>query len=198
MYSAESKGAALPWQVICQGNSLTDGPPGGTPYPIQLRALLGNAVGNVWKCGVGGYTTSQLISLSPLPMLNRTGKYVLVLWEGANAIYYGDGSGRTAAGLFADISRWCGIYRAAPMSSCKIIVPNITPATTIAGYESLRLAYNALLASQWASIADATVDVASLFPDTSDATKFMDGVHFTTLGYGLVASAVETAVRASM
>lgn len=196
MLSSSSKGALVVPQIVCQGNSLTAGTTGAqTPYPTQLQALQPSC--KVWNQGHGGESTTQLIARTPEVSMSAWLPWVCVLWEGANAIYLGDGSGRTAAGVFADVSSWCAKYRALSIPGLKIIVPNLTAMKSLEPWRDVVEGYNDLLAVNWGDIADATLDLAAVFSDYNDADKYLaDGVHFTSRGYGLVAAALRPLIEA--
>lgn len=187
------------WRALCDGNSLTAGQ-GGTPYPEQLAPLIGGIT--VVNKGIGAATTQSLTAA--FATNGETGikgewkRAIAILWEVTNAIWFGQVT--TPQEALSQVATWAALYRA---YDAKIVVPNVIARGTFsAAQESLRLGFNSLLATEWPTVADATVDLATTFHDPTDPVLYSDTetyqTHLTTVGYGEVATLLSTPVLALM
>lgn len=182
----------------CDGNSLTLGTGGSSPYPTQLQALLGGAgAWTVFNTGQGGQTTESMVSIANLTvdtLYDATKpKNICVCWEGTNSINV---AGDTAAQAYAAMTTY---IRGRQAMGFRTIVLTTLPATgvgIIGSFEATRVAYNALVNANTAG-ADEVVDVAAdpRLQNPSDLTYFSsDQIHLNNTGYGVVASLVQPAV----
>lgn len=184
------------YQVICDGNSLTVGFPltALNAYPTIMSAALGQ----VWKVtnlGVSGQTTADMIAdaATQVDVLYSSSfaKNVVVCWEGTNSIWFG----ANATTTYNDIVSYCTGRRAAGF---KVVVCNILPRTPFDGtQEGYRTTVNSNIASNWATFADARVDVAgdSRLSNAANTTYYQaDGIHLTDAGYAVAAELIGAAV----
>jgi lysophospholipase L1-like esterase len=144
---------------------------------------------------IAAATTSVDPRLSPLWPRN-----VLVIWGGTNDM----NAGATGAATYANLVAYCNARRAAAGAAGLKIVVLTTIARTLtaisdAQFEIDRLAYNALIRANYATFADALVDIATdthfdAPADTNDTTYYVDKTHLTVAGYAIVAAAVKVAL----
>jgi lysophospholipase L1-like esterase len=118
----------------------------------------------------------------------------LVLLIGTNDL----DDGTAAATVEGYISSFCAARRAAGYG--KIIVCTITPRSDVswsAANETQRLALNAIITSGYAAYADACVDLANAtgLTNAADAAIYPDGLHLSTAGNTLAASAVASVLN---
>jgi len=187
--------------VVFDGNSLTFGTPNGNTesYPHQMMY----AVRSGWdwyNFGVAGQTTTQMstdFDAQILPLFNATrSKQFLCAWEIGNQLI---AIGATQA--HTNFKAYCDHARAVLPAGTKIIVANIPPRIT-SGFNTARATVNALIAANWATYADALVDLASdatigQDSSTSNATYYQaDQIHMTAAGYAIVAGLFKTAFDA--
>jgi lysophospholipase L1-like esterase len=190
-------------QVICDGNSLTQGQgasvAGVTSYPGVLRAALGGlgySTRDVHDSGHGGDTTETLLSEFPTgiapffdPVFARS---IVVMFEVRNSSV----AGKTAAQILASYQSYGAAARAAGF---RFIAGTAPPTDGDAVGHGVAGAANALIRANWPSFADGLVDL-ELVPqftpagDIANPTYYSDGVHMTDAGYALIASKVQTAV----
>jgi hypothetical protein len=196
MKSVESIGISPCQQVLCVGDSMTQGILAQTPYPTQLSALLPTAYRFVWNHGVSGMLLTWLIANPYLTELSRTGAITTaVCWKSVWPLDY---TALATPSLnfeaaWADFVTWTTIYRS---RGCKVIVPNAVDCSNFTADEkTVQGLFNARLASgRRSEVCDATVDLFASLPNAADTSLFVDGIHPTTLGYGIVANLIAPAV----
>lgn len=191
--------------VYFDGNSLTQSRGGVTAYPdlIGLRASDGTFIATA-NVSVGGSTTPQQDARAVLAIDvdQRLGDRWVVMWEGANDLYFG----ATAADAIAHLGAYCSHRHAAGF---KVMLVSLLPRGDVGApvtYEVNRQLVNAWLRQNWHTIAESFVDVAAdvLMGHAGQETdeRFYlkaDRVHLnlagaqTVAGYVAVALAVEQA-----
>jgi len=186
-----TKGTKL---ISCDGDSLTLGSL-ETSYPAQL-SLLYTPREFVTNYGISGQKISDMITNSPAKLDGHCAywnKNILVVWAGTNDL----AASVPAATVYANIVAYCSARRSA---GYKVVILTILPRGTFVGaLETARLAVNTNITTNWATFADAVVDVASneYLDDCTDTTYFnADKVHLIEAGNAVVAGLVKTAVDA--
>jgi lysophospholipase L1-like esterase len=184
-------------RVVCCGNSLTYGQGAGVTnsYPSQLQALLGSGY-VVSNFGVTSRTTTQMLRTMQYQerLFYRPGSTdIAVVWEITNDIDLG--SPVSAATGYQNVIDACTMLRGA---GYKVVVCNCVNRgdTNIAASQAT---INANIAANWATFADAFVDLAGRanLSDPNNATYFnADKIHLTTAGYGEVATGTQAGVLA--
>lgn len=190
-------------QVVCDGNSLTDGYGSSTglhtapnnmtgmDYPAQLSRSLSTGF-QVLNFGVSGQTTTQMSSDAATqidPLFNATayGQNILVAWEITNDVQNGQVSWPQA---YQNFKNYCLARKAA---GWKIVVLTVLPRQYFGPddviFEVGRIATNTLLRLEWPQYADAIADVGDL------AMLRPDGIHTDDAGYGIVATAVKHSIQ---
>lgn len=214
--------------IVCAGNSITNGT-GNTatiPYPTQLQRLLGGKY-VVTNSGVPGQTTQQIST----NYTTQIGTYydastyasnVVIIYEGRNDLSVNNVNTQnvTPTAAYNNLVTLCGTARS---QGWKVIIVTITPSwtaqylnnTTVTGYNNLdsdRLTVNASIVANWATFADALVDIGAdsnmgtlgqnaqagyVYSTGTRPTKnvwYDDGVHYLNTGYGLLAERVKQAI----
>lgn len=186
--------------VVCVGDSITYGSYASDwyhSYPNQLRTI--NPSISVLNLGVGGQRIDTMLTnaatvVDPLYMATGVNKSVVVCWGGSNdlAVF-----GRSDTDVYNDIVSYCSGRQT---TGFKVIVLTIMPRRDCtAGKETYRQSVNTSLRANWASYADALVDVAadSRLDDFNDTTYFYtDKIHLVDAGYAVVASLINDAIEA--
>lgn len=174
--------------VMCDGNSLTAG-----GWPATAGSILGNGTVRVCNQGAVAFQTPTLASgaatfIDPWYSASRT-RNIVTFQEGTNHIIAG-ASGATA---YAAIESYCLARRAV---GWKVVVLNVSPSTAITGaMETARTACNASIAANWATFADAFVDVTTgNFANPANTTYYSDGTHYTGVLNAEAAALVAAAV----
>jgi lysophospholipase L1-like esterase len=186
-------------QIICDGNSMTYGTGGTSPYPAQLATLLPSCLVTnvaVESADTPGLTSTAPTRITPLYSPRRT-KNIAVIWEGTNDIYLDDTDGTTA---YNRLVTYCQARRA---SGFKVIICTLLPRSNIGtpeDFETQRQTCNGLITANWATFADALADFAADgrigdAGDELDTTYYPDKVHMTNAGYAIIAGMVKTAVE---
>lgn len=197
--------------VMFHGNSLTAG--NGTTnadlkqYAQQVRTLMNASFDGICR-GLGGYTTPQLITdattncdpfiCKALPGGNANAgnlTNIFVGWEGRNDVVVAGASGSTA------YNNLVTYYNARKAAGWTVVAMTVLPSTSLS--EADRTTINSGLRANSANYADALCDVAS---DTtigqagqnSNTTYYVDGVHCTDAGYGIVANYVKATLQTLM
>jgi lysophospholipase L1-like esterase len=192
--------------IVFDGDSLTVGlQNGAVPYPKQLIRLyygdtpVPNCVG--YNCGNSAETVADMIASAPATVDIYRGdagfsKYICIFWGGTNDINLGE----TAATVQGRIQTYCMARRAA---GWKVFVMTIIPNGTMSAAEKLvRVEVNNWIKANYASFADGLIDPTANAAfdeesDTGNTTYYnADTAHLTTVGYGLIASIVKTAIDA--
>lgn len=183
------------------GNSLTFGTGTGvtresTDYPTVCLSGLG-APWTGQSYGFPSWTDDGLLQTGmpfflPHQFDPNLAKCVAVYWEGTNSLLSVNGATAAARTLAS-----CAYLKAL---GYQVVVCNVIDRqqTGVPGDMATRISdYNTALLSDYASYADAHVDLHALLPDSTNTTNFQaDKVHLTATGYGIVAGAVQTAVAA--
>lgn len=191
--------------IIGDGNSLTYGYLASNPatknYISQL-ALLSPFVSNgssFSNFGVTAQTTQNMIddAVSQIdPLFNGSVTNILCGWEGGNDIYFnGDASAaHTRYVAYMQARQAAGFYTLA--FTCPPRDQSTTFGDNSAQFNTKLDTFNSLVRANWASYADALVDVAadSRFSGYNLTYYNADKVHYTDTGYGVVADLVKTAI----
>lgn len=191
-------------KIVFDGNSLTVGVGGSQSYAVNTVSALANAGFSVTSTNtaVSGQTTAQMLTRAPVhvdPAHDATRDFnVYVAWEGINDLYFG----ASVSQAYSHLVTVCQGRRAAGF---KVVVGTLTPRQntgTPAGQEASRLAVNALLRASWTTFADALADIGASSPLGVLATctnpvyyDASDLVHFTDVGYDIVAGIVAAAIQ---
>jgi lysophospholipase L1-like esterase len=190
--------------IVCEGDSLTvgNGIAAWSTYPLQFALLYtDNRMVSVVNVATAGNKLSDIASQAATEVDAcydvRKGDNITVVWCGTNSMYLGesgDFSGATAYGLLVT---YCQDRQAAGE---KVVVVNCLPRQNVgtpAGFEAQRVIFNASIAANWATFADALADVAAdaRLSDPTDGTYFdADKVHLIAAGNAVIASIVKAAV----
>jgi lysophospholipase L1-like esterase len=185
-------------RMVFDGNSLTagQGSTGGLTYPAQLITLLGGlGITGIYSqnLGVGGQTTENMASDASTQvdtLINSSVSNILFAWEIGNDIYFnGDVSAAQTA-----FQNYCTARRSAGWD--KIIVIGLTPRNQSTSFGDDITAFNTKLQSadtwlkaNYGTFADAFVDIRadSRLSDYTNGAYYVDGIHYTNAGYGVVA-----------
>jgi len=200
---------AGPGEIVADGDSLTFGYALANPadsYPSQLDALL-PAAWTVFNTGISGQTCADMQAArsdvdSKLGLI--AGSQVNICWGGTNDIY----GHADAATVQARIQAYCNASRTA---GWRVIVLTLLPRNLVAGapitgaeHAAIRTAANTWLRANWASFANAIVDVGGdsrigIEGCQNDLTYYQaDGTHLTAAGYAVVASLVAVQLAAAI
>jgi len=185
--------------IACDGNSLTIGTGGSSPYPAQLSVLLGNRW-MVRNFGVGAQTTAAMISDAAAQIdtiFDNSTKKVVVCWEGTNDLFFG----ATATAAYNRLVQYCQERQSAGL---QVVIATILPrsdTSTPGSFETDRQTINTNIRANWATYADALADVAAdtRIGDAGDELNTTyytaDKVHMNDTGYGVVAEIIKTAIE---
>lgn len=181
--------------IKCAGDSITAGlgSTGLGSYPAQLQSSYAPSVVGVRDFGVPSATIANMATNSYFIDLNwptSATRKIVNVWCGTNDLFFG----ATSADTYSAYVAYC---QARQTAGWKVISFTILPRTGApAGFETSRLAVNALISSNNATFSDAFADVASIpqLSDPTNTTYYADGTHLTNAGYALVAALVKTQV----
>ena len=181
---------SAPHQIYAIGDSLTLN--GG--METQLDTLLGSN----WhtnNSGVGGNTTTQMLTRFPSDVLGVGNAEYVVIWGGINDI----NQDRTDTFIEANLQ---AMYDLAYAAGLKVIAVNITPfkgnGIWTAGRQATADAVNAWIANTAIRV-DYRVDAYTLLEDPGTPDTLLaaydsnDHLHLSAAGYAAVGSAVHTA-----
>jgi lysophospholipase L1-like esterase len=189
---------SVPNLMLCDGDSLTTGvgSTAGQNYPLQLIGLLGSPW-SVIETGVSGQTVVQMEADAATeldPQLNtQSSKKILMAWGGTNDMHFG----ADATTAYNSYVTYCTNRRAAGWTVVAFTVLPRSEATTPAGFEAQRIAFNLSVRSNWTTFADGICDCAadSRIGDSGDELNTTyyagDKVHLNNTGYGIIASLVQ-------
>ncbi len=161
--------------VICFGDSITQGMYDETPYPThlldQIKAVGGSAA--VWNYGKGGETTNSGVDRMPSVLAAKSSRYVIIM-EGVNDAIAGISPSTTAWDLGLMVGQVKGAGRTP-------ILGNITPNTRDGVNDQITGSYNPEISRMAAKEGVTLVDQYAKFaanwgPYTSD------GVHTNSAG----------------
>jgi len=188
--------------VLFDGDSLTIGAnvvdANGLTYPYQTMQKLSPFLDSA-NLGLGGQFIATMLANAPAK-IDAAGRgrprAVVAYWGGTNDISLG---GYTAAQTYANTVAYGQGRQAAGF---RVAVLTMLPRTgdTIAGFETARQSVNASIRANWATFADALIDVGN---DTtigqagqdSNLTYYLgDGIHLNEAGYAIVAGLAATAI----
>jgi lysophospholipase L1-like esterase len=191
--------------IVAHGDSITEGygitiiPANAYPNVLagnETAALrpatsvnFGDYSAGFTYAGQSGYTLDQSAPLWVDPYVTTPGAR-LIIFAGTNGL---SAMGATGASVFNDFVTYFNARLAAGWAAGNIIVVEALPRNAAAPQETNRLAYNALLSSNAASMGYQEVPVGT---DTvmgqtgqyADTTYYQDGVHPTAVGQALLAS----------
>jgi lysophospholipase L1-like esterase len=182
------------WNYIFDGDSLTFGyaSTAGNDYPSLVMALLGsNPYHLKTNDGLNGDTLANMAAAAPagIDLLYDPHQYknVVCIWGGTNDLF----AGASAATVYGNIVDYGTGRRAVGF---QVVVFTITPRNNFdAGMEANRLTINTNIRTNWATFADALVDVAAdgRIGDAGDEDNLTyydaDGTHLNDTGYAIVA-----------
>lgn len=185
--------------VVCDGDSQISTAIGGSGTFVweKVKASIG-ANNSIRNFGSGGLTLANLNSDAATeidPSYDDIRTSVSIVWAGTNDLF----AGATGATTYSRLLTYCAERRAA---GWKVIVLTATPRSdtgTAAGYDAERLAFNSSVRTNWATFADALVDIGNTTNyanagDELNTTYFGDKVHLTNTGRTAVASMIVTAL----
>jgi lysophospholipase L1-like esterase len=183
--------------IACDGDSLTQGGGGASPYPTQLAASF--PMSKITNFGQGGDTLNNMaanVVATVDAVFDATRISACCAWGGTNDIFFGD----SAATAISDYASYCTARRAA---GWKVVAFTILPRsdTGVPGaFETSRQTFNTSIRANWTTYADALADVAANTTigdagDELDTTYYQsDKVHLTTAGQAVVTGIVSTAI----
>lgn len=138
--------------VVCDGDSLTNGFGSGTPYPTQLAALAPlNGQVPVTNVGISGQTIQDMMDNHA----DVDGAFVdakdntLILWGGTNNIFFGQSAATTLAAQTANIAA-----RRAAKNWKKIVLINLIPRCISSTDEAANINHNAIFDAYNATLRD--------------------------------------------
>lgn len=179
--------------AVCHGNSITRGAFSSDDavwsYPAQLQRLLDLYDPGNWTVhneGTDGIQTTALTTefAAVVDVHAGAGTNVVIVHEATNHIKTG---GATAAQALTAIQSYC---EAASALGWTVYVCTGTPRDDV--IQPTYDAFNVLLRANWATFADALIDLAarSTLTDPTDETYFhSDGTHFIDVGFTEIAEA---------
>ncbi|GEM_PF-1905053 len=182
--------------VVFDGDSLTAGfmLPAAESYPAQLMATLPPSI--TWaNVAVSGQIWPQLLADADTDVDDRyddrRAANVVVVWAAANDL----ATGFSAQEILDNARRYCEQRRQRGFRVIILSMYPLQPKDADAEYDQVRREYNDLLRAGWPEFADGLVDVAAddrLGDDSGPerAAYFLDLVHLTAAGYGVVADCV--------
>lgn len=185
-----------------EGDSLTAGSgQGETTWAPQLISDLYPAPTTSvrsWNVATMGHNVSAIAASQGAETDVNYGvlfeRNLAFLWAGVNDLLT---TADSAATIEGNISTWCLARQAAGF---KVIVFTILPSnygTKPPDFDTRRAALNNLLLANWASYADAIVDVGNnaTLSDPNDTTYyFSDKLHLKTVGHAIVETMVKAAI----
>lgn len=192
----------LPLYVVADGNSLTQGSGGATPWPTLLAAELGITIVNK---GVGGQTTTSMISdfaTDIAPLATQIGKRTVYIIDGEP--YNRMRAGATATQGVNDVETLANLARAAGFDY--VFVTNAGSHNTNNGLDTegqwnrltSKATLNAEFAARWLDFADGLIDIGSA-PALSNYSNLIyyqaDGIHYTTAGQQIVSNRIRAAMN---
>jgi len=192
----------MAYNIVCHGNSITEGTGAETTYPTQLDTLLGGAH-VVYNEGTGGITTPALVDnfASEVQAHYAEGEdNIVVFWESSNFFSIGYAVETEKANLL-EYSELC-IANGWRLIICNVIQRGIVNAlSSLEEWRPKVAELNEWLSYNWHSFAHAYCNFHDLnsafstpFEGNGDATYFVDQAHLTTVGYGLIAAEVQAAI----
>jgi len=182
--------------VVFDGDSLTAGfmLPAAESYPAQLMATLPPSI--TWvNVAVSGQIWPQLLADAGTDVDDRyddrRADNVVVVWAAANDL----ATGFPAQEILDNARRYCEERRQRGFRVIVLTMYPLQPKDVDAEYDQVRREYNELLRAGWPEFAEGLVDVAAddrLGDDSGPerAAYFLDLVHLTAAGYGVVADCV--------
>lgn len=190
--------------LVTEGDSLTtgNGITAWSDYPRQLALLYtDNRMVSVVNVAASGNKLSDMASQAAAEVDScysaSKPTNVCVIWGGTNSMYLGEDGDFSGANAYELLAAYCQDRREAGYS---VVVVNALPRQNVGtpeGFEDERVIFNASVAANWRTFADALADVAAdarLSDPTNGAYYNADKVHLVAAGYGVVASVVKSAV----
>lgn len=200
-WEAQARSGPTTVKVVCDGNSMSV----SSTYIAGLQTLLGSPSYSVGTVAVSGQTTAQMISdaaseVDPY-ITNSTGSFngraALFAWEGTNDI------GIDGADLTTLQSRWNTYFSARAAAGWasggnKLIAATIIACGTFtAPQESVRVAFNSWLRTNYSTYATHLVDLANdaRFQNPADTTYYnVDTIHPNAGGNAVIAQIIKDTV----
>lgn len=185
--------------IVCDGNSLTQGQGGTTSYPQYLSGMIQNS--SVQNFGVGGQTTQQMEADAVTQIdtqINLKKENILIAWEIGNDVYY-NGNVQDACQRFKDycLNRKQNGWQ-------KIIILNCPPrkqgtqfGDSEATYNQKLIEINQWLSNNYSSFADELIDLANdaRFQNYSPLVYSNDFVHYVNNGYNIIAQKIKEVIN---
>lgn len=169
----------------------------GQGYPEQLSGLLGPHY-DVANNGIGGSTIADLnnrASTIDSRLNDSPTQNILCVLIGTNDILISGHSGQTT---YEDYVNFCTARQLAGWKVLAFTLPSWD--NGILGHETDRLSFNNSVVTNWASFADALVDlgadsdIGSGGGIVNKPLFYSDNVHLTSAGYGIIAELVNSAI----
>jgi lysophospholipase L1-like esterase len=191
--------------LVFDGNSLTFGTDASSPdeaYPNQVvRTLQEEGVScAAVNLGVPGQATPAMAAGAASkvdPLFRKGSSAILVAWEATNHMT----NGATAQEAFDAFAQYCEARKEA---GWKVVVLSVLPRDNPhqPDFESKRQQFNQLLREHWSEFADRLCDVGD-DPEIGQegdeyGPLYVNQVHLTDEGYGIVARYVHDAVVSLM
>jgi len=195
-------------RIVLDGDSITAGSGASAPanaWAALLAASLGTNDYHVGNFGISGQTVGNATAGGGPAIYMRlnaateeftagfrtSGNNVLVAWGGTNDLVFG----RTAAQAFGDFQAYCQDARTAGYKVLAIGMLDRNPGTWT---RAKRAEFNGLCVTNQSGMCDAYFDPANVDARFDDYTSavFSDGVHPSDAGHAILASAIETQIRA--
>lgn len=161
--------------------------------------------------GVGGKTAAQLNSTQPAlvnPLYYPPQKKIVVVWAGTNDLYFG----ASAATTYTNIKALCQSFKTTGFTVILIDILPRSNSGTPGTFETDRQTVNASLLADFPTAtgqtritsgspgyADYLIHIGGdptigLAGQTTNTTNYLDLVHLTTVGYGIIAAYVKNAI----
>jgi lysophospholipase L1-like esterase len=168
--------------AVYDGDSIPLGAISSMPFGYLLQPVLGKH----WRYrnfSIGSQRTDQIQARQATTFASFDSSLV------DNIIFINAGTNDftqsiSVATAYANLVAWCTDAQAAGF---KVIVSTLMPNSngTLPGtYETSRLAYNSSIRSNWATFADALIDLANDTPlQTNPGTLYVDGTHLSAAGH---------------
>jgi lysophospholipase L1-like esterase len=193
--------------IVCAGDSITEGSgiPNPEAYPFQLWSQLyteGQTDLLVWNTGVSGYATTDVASIYPTeiaPLLTPGhATRIMVLFIGTNDLK----GGATAAATATAVTN---IVTTAKAAGVTVYVCTLMHLETLnSALETVRLAFNTLVRTNVAAVADGIIDLAAdsvmgTYTSFTDNPVFwLNDIHPNYYGYNRLMWRVRAAIQGAV
>jgi lysophospholipase L1-like esterase len=197
-------------QIICEGDSLTQGGVTSVKYPTRLKTLLEAETSTTWNTlnqGAASATFALSITANGLPQVDDYRDQwmqndIAVLWAGTNDLYISAGGAGVVTQVLDDTVDWVNSRLA---NGFEVYVLNMLPRSDVQPgsnptFAADRASFNSQLPTVLAGLAT-VVDVAGRpeLDDETDPTYFSgDDVHISDAGNQVVAQTVFDAIQPNL